>query len=53
MMATYYEFLQVAPTASVAEIEAAWEERYNHWRRLVTHHDPQVVNEANQSYIEG
>jgi len=48
-MTTYYEFLQVSSTATVAEIEAAYEDRYNHWRRLVTHHDPEVVNRANQA----
>lgn len=33
----------------VAEIEAAYERRYNHWRRLVTHHDPEMVARANQA----
>jgi hypothetical protein len=48
-MATYYEILKVPPTATTAEIEAALGIHYNHWRRLVTHHDPAVVNQANQA----
>ncbi len=47
-MTTYYEILNVRSTATIAEIEAALDTQYNHWRRLVTHHDPNVVNEANQ-----
>jgi len=46
---TYYEILKVAPTATGAEIEAAYEAQYNQWRRLVTHHDPSIVNQANQA----
>ena len=46
---TYYEILKVQPIASVSEIEAAYEAQYNQWRRLVTHHDPSVVNQANQA----
>lgn len=48
-MANYYELLKVQPTASSTEIEAAIETQYNQWRRLVTHHDPNVVNQANQA----
>lgn len=48
-MATYYEFLRVSPGASVAEIEAACETQCNHWRRLATHHDPEMVTRANQA----
>lgn len=48
-MPTYYEILKVAPSASPAEIESALEERYNQVRRLVTHHDPNIVNQANQA----
>lgn len=48
-MPTYYEVLQLVPTASSAEIEAACDAQYHHWRRLVTHHDPSVVNQANQT----
>lgn len=49
MVASYYEVLQVLPTATGAEIEAAYEQQYNHWRRLVTHHDPAMVEQANQA----
>lgn len=48
-MTSYYEILKVEPKASRAEIEAAVESQYNQWRRLVTHHDPKVVEEANRS----
>ncbi len=48
-MATYYDVLQVTPTATLAEIETAYEAQYNRWRRLVTHHDPDMVNRANQA----
>jgi curved DNA-binding protein CbpA len=48
-MSTYYDVLKVAPDATAAEVETAYETQYNHWRRLVTHHDPQMVNRANQA----
>jgi len=48
-MATYYETLQVQPTATPAEVDDACNTLYNKWRRLVTHHDPSVVNQANQA----
>ena len=48
-MPTYYEILQIAPTASADEIEQAYEKQFNHWRRLVTHHDLEMVNRANQA----
>jgi ribosomal protein L40E len=48
-MPTYYEILEMPPTATTAEIETALEARYHQWRRLVTHHDPNVVNQANQA----
>jgi len=41
--------LQVQPTATDKEIETAIDARYNQWRALVTHHDPNVVNQANQA----
>lgn len=43
--------LQVQPTASPAEIEDACATMYNKWRRLVTHHDPNVVGTANQQLL--
>lgn len=46
-MATYYEMLNIQPTASATEIEAALQEQYDYWRRLVAHHDVKVANEAN------
>ena len=48
-MTTYYEIIKVQPTATIEEIETAVETQYNQWRRLVTHHDANVVNQANQA----
>lgn len=48
-MPTYYEILRVQTTATPAEIQTAYESQYNHWRRLVTHHEPEVVGKANQA----
>lgn len=48
-MATYYDFLQINPAAAPAEVEAACESQYNQWRRLVTHHNPEVVQKANEA----
>jgi curved DNA-binding protein CbpA len=48
-MPTYYEILKVQSTAAQSEIETALDAQYNQWRRLVTHHDPNVVEEANRS----
>ncbi|MDP9310392.1 MAG: hypothetical protein M3R24_05800 [Chloroflexota bacterium] len=46
-MQNYYELLGLAPSAATQDIEAALDAKYNHWRRLATHHDPTVVNQAN------
>jgi len=48
-MPTYYEILKITPTASQPEVEGAIDAQYNKWRRLVTHHDPSIVDEANRS----
>lgn len=47
-MNTYYDLLQILPEATKGEIQVAYEQQYNHWRHLVTHHDPDTVNRANQ-----
>ncbi len=49
MSQTYYEFLGIQATATQTEIESAWSKRYEHWRQLVTHHDPQRAEEANRA----
>jgi hypothetical protein len=49
MATTYYEILKISPTASTSEIQAAIDAQYDQWRRLVTHHKPEVVEQANQS----
>lgn len=46
-MSNYYEILNVPHTASHSEIEQALDAQYNNIRRLITHHDPNVVNQAN------
>lgn len=48
-MENYYQRLQVKPTASLVEVEARLDDQYSKWRELVTHHDPDVVSEANQA----
>lgn len=48
-MANYYEMLKISPNASQPEIANAIDAQYEQWRRLVTHHDPNVVNQANQA----
>lgn len=48
-MANYYEILKIQPSATDTEIKAAIDLQYNQWRRLVTHHDPNIVNQANQA----
>lgn len=47
-MQTYYEILGINPGASQQEVESAIDTRYNQVRRLVTHHDPKVADQANQ-----
>jgi len=48
-MPTYYEILKIEPSASSNEIEAAIDSQYNNFRRLVTHHDQNIVAQANQA----
>lgn len=48
-MANYYEILEIPATASKKEIETAIDQQYTYWHRLVTHHNPVKVEEANRS----
>jgi len=48
-MQDYYAILTVRPDASTEELEEAIENQYNMVRRLTTHHDSNVVNQANQA----
>ena len=48
-MPTYYEVLKIQPQATPSEIQTALDKEYNNWRRLITHHDPAIVEQANQS----
>ena len=50
-MSSFYKFLQIHPNATDAEIENAIDELYNTSRRKITHHDPKIVQEANQALI--
>jgi curved DNA-binding protein CbpA len=50
-MANYYEYLEVQLDATTAEIQQALDAKYNQWRRLVTHHDPERAQQANQALI--
>lgn len=50
-MNNYYEFLKVSSTTSIADIQIAIDAMYNQSRRLVTHHDPNIVQNANQSLL--
>lgn len=47
-MSDHYELFEVSPSASDEEIQQAFESKYNHWRRLVNHHDPSMANKASQ-----
>ncbi|MBP7212642.1 MAG: zinc ribbon domain-containing protein [Anaerolineaceae bacterium] len=48
-MQNYYELLQVPLTASASEIEEKLDDQYQKWRALVTHHDNNIVMQANQA----
>lgn len=48
-MHDYYAILTVSPDAGTQELEAAIENQYNAVRRLTTHHDSNIVNQANQA----
>ena len=48
-MNNYYEMLKVAPNASHTEIETCLDDQYTKWRALVTHHNPDIVTQANQA----
>lgn len=49
MADTYYTFIQVDHQATTEQIEVACEQALNYWRRLAIHHDPAVVQHANQA----
>jgi hypothetical protein len=46
-MPNYYEYLQVEPLASDQEIQAALNQKYEQCKRLSTHDDPTVAQQAN------
>lgn len=47
MPKNFYEILNIQPASSRSEIEHSLDAQYNKLRQLVTHHDPNVVNQAN------
>jgi hypothetical protein len=48
-MTTYYDVLKISPSTSLAEVEKKIDDEYNHWRRLVTHHDLEIADQANKA----
>ncbi len=50
-MSNYYEILGVSKDATLEKIEEAIDKQYNQWRQLVSHHDPETVNQANQALL--
>jgi len=50
-MSNYYETLKISQYATSVEIQTAYETAYNYWRNLVNHHDPQIVQKANQALM--
>jgi curved DNA-binding protein CbpA len=48
-MTNYYELLKLNSNASGAEIEERLDDQYAKWRSLVTHHDIDIVSQANQA----
>jgi hypothetical protein len=50
-MSNYYETLKISQSATSVEIQTAYETAYNYWRNLVNHHDPQMVQKANQELL--
>jgi hypothetical protein len=48
-MQNYYQILNLQPEATTQEIAATIDQQYHQVRRLVNHHDHNVVNQANQA----
>jgi hypothetical protein len=48
-MPSYYELLKINDSATQEEIEVRLDDQYTKWRSLVTHHDSEVVSQANQA----
>lgn len=45
-MSSYYDEIGTSPTAGTAEIAAACDAKYLHWKGLVGHHNPETAIEA-------
>jgi len=50
-MENYYEILSITPQANSEENTNSIGNHYNQVRRLINHHDPGVVNQANQALL--
>jgi len=48
-MNNYYDLLNIPQDANQSEIETVLDDQYTKWRTLVTHHDNNVVAQANQA----
>ena len=48
-MTNYYDLLNISQDANQSEIETVLDDQYTKWRALVTHHDNNVVAQANQA----
>ena len=48
-MNNYYDLLNISQDANQSEIETVLDDQYTKWRALVTHHDNNVVAQANQA----
>ncbi len=48
-MNNYYDLLNISQEANQSEIETVLDDQYTKWRALVTHHDNNVVAQANQA----
>jgi hypothetical protein len=47
----YYDLLKIDNNAGHEEIEAKLDDQYTKWRGLITHHDPEVVEQAQQALV--
>ena len=50
-MNNYYELLEIDQNLSFEEIEVVLDKTYNQWRSLTSHHDQEVVIEANKKLL--
>ncbi len=51
-MQDFYSLLEIDRSATVDQISTAIDEQYDKWRRLTSHHDAQLQNQANQALFQ-